>query len=386
MKIAIIGGGPAGLYFARLMKRHQPAHQIEVIEQNPFGATYGFGVTLGGPARERMKATDPEVADALAALMHFNNKQRICLDGEDVLVEYASYGGAIERLKLLGVLQKACLDLGIALHHQRRVEDLSAFAAYDLIVGADGPNSVVRGTDPAAFGTHSYSLTNPFAWYGVAKAMKPNALVFRHTKDGVFVGHYYAYKSDMSTFVAECDAKTWTQSGFDRLSDPERKSTIEAIFADHLQGEPLVENKSIWRTFKVVVNERWFSGNRVLIGDALRSAHFSIGSGTRLAMEDALALFEAFSEHGEDLAKVLPRYVEIRKPIRDLFGVATERSFNWYENVRQAMAGGDVWDFTHDFLTRTGRVDDKRLKDYAPSFYADYMRRKNADARSAAVQ
>lgn len=386
MKIAIIGGGPAGLYFARLMKRHQPNHQIEVIEQNPLGATYGFGVTLGGPARERMKATDPEVADTLAALMHFNNKQRICLDDKDVLVEYASYGGAIERLKLLEVLQKACLDLGVVLHHHRRIDDLSAFVDCDLIVGADGPNSVVRGTDSTAFGTHSYSLTNPFAWYGVAKALKPNALVFRHTGHGVFVGHYYAYKADMSTFVAECDAATWTKSGFDKMSDPERKREIEAIFADCLEGEPLVENKSIWRTFKVVVNERWFSGNRVLIGDALRSAHFSIGSGTRLAMEDALALFDAFSEHSDDLGKALPRYVEIRKPIRDLFGVATERSFNWYENVRQAMAGADVWDFTHDFLTRTGRVDDKRLKGYAPSFYADYMSRKKTSACSTVVQ
>ena len=382
MKIVVIGGGPAGLYFARLMKRRDPRHDILVIEQNPSDATYGFGVTLGGPARERMKAADPELHSRLAEVMLFNNKQRICLDNEGILVEYSASGGAIARLQLLQILQESCLALGITLQHDRRVENLDEFEGFDLIVGADGTNSVVRNSHPDRFQTRSYVLKNRFVWYGVRKRLYPNALVFRHALNGVFVAHYYGYRHDMSTFVAECDGPTWADSGFDRMSDAERKATIEKMFARELDGELLVENKSIWRTFSGVVNDSWSHRNMVLIGDALRSAHFSIGSGTRLAMEDALALFEAFGEYGEDIEAAFAQYFKVRKPVRELFGEATERSFNWYENVRAAMRT-EVWEFAHDFLTRTGRVNDERLKEYAPQFYIDYMRRRKEPAVQA---
>jgi 2-polyprenyl-6-methoxyphenol hydroxylase-like FAD-dependent oxidoreductase len=358
------------------MKKHRRDHQITVIEQNPSGATYGFGVTIGGSARERMKTADSEVHNALAALMYFNNKQRICLDNDEALIEYAAYGGAIERLQLLKVLQDACTDLGVVIEHGRRIEDLSEFEGYDLVVGADGPNSIVRGSANQAFETESYELTNRFAWFGVNKALTPNALVFRHSGENVFVAHYYAYSETKSTFVAECDGHTWLNGGFAEMSSPQRKAFIENIFADHLRGEPLVENKSVWGAFRVITNHQWYRSNRVLLGDALRRAHPTIGSGTRLAMDDALALFDAFVEHGDDLWRALPRYVEKRKPIRDLFGDATERSFNWYEKVREAMQANSAWDFAYGFITRTGRVDAKRLKEYAPGFYAGYMQYK----------
>jgi 2-polyprenyl-6-methoxyphenol hydroxylase-like FAD-dependent oxidoreductase len=372
VKITIIGGGPAGLYFARLMKRRDPQHDILVVEQNSQDATYGFGVTLGGPARARMKAADPEVHDRLAATMVFNNKQNICLDDQSVLLEYASAGGAIERLNLLRILQRCCLDVGVRLKHGDRVTSLDAYADSDLIVGADGVNSVVRSLHAEAFGTHSYYLKNHFAWYGVGRAMKPNALVFRHTDTGVFIAHYYTYMPMMSTFVAECDEVTWHDSGFESATDEQRRARIEEVFAPELAGDPLIDNKSMWRNFNVITNERWTFGNIVLLGDALRSAHFSIGSGTRLAMDDAFALAEAFTAGGDDVPGALRRYVEIRKPIRDQFGTAAERSFNWYEKIRGPMEK-PVMDFAYDFLTRTGRVDDVRLKSYAPSFFERYQ-------------
>jgi 2-polyprenyl-6-methoxyphenol hydroxylase-like FAD-dependent oxidoreductase len=371
MKIAVVGGGPGGLYFARLVKRHRPADEVVVIEQNPRDATYGFGVTLGGPARERMKRTDPEVQERLSAVMLFNDRQNIHLNGDDVLLHYASAGGAIARLELLKILQAGCEDVGVELRHDRRIATVRELDGFDLIVGADGLNSVVRGEFSEAFGTGSYFLNNKFAWYGVGRAMMPNALVFRQANGGTFVAHYYAYTPNMSTFVAECDGATWQACGLDRMSDDQRRLMMEDIFAPELSGAKLIDNKSVWRSFNVVTNAQWTYRNIALLGDALRSAHFSIGSGTRLAMDDAASLFEAVSEAGEDVASALARYVAIRRPIRDQFGSAAERSFLWYENVRAAMRA-PAMDFTYDFLTRTGRVDDARLKDYAPGFYREY--------------
>jgi 2-polyprenyl-6-methoxyphenol hydroxylase-like FAD-dependent oxidoreductase len=201
--------------------------------------------------------------------------------------------------------------------------------------------------------------------------MSPNALVFRQSHGGTFVAHYYAYTPSMSTFVAECDGPTWEACKLDRMGDDERKRLIENVFASELDGAPVIDNKSVWRSFNVVTNERWTCRNIALLGDALRTAHFSIGSGTRLAMDDATSLFEAVKEAGDDVGSVLTRYVAIRRPIRDEFGTAAERSFRWYENMRDAMAAPAV-EFAYNFLTRTGRVDDARLKDYAPGFYRQY--------------
>lgn len=373
MKIAVIGGGPAGLYFARLIKRLRKGDEVIVLEQNPHDATYGFGVTLGGSARERMRRVDEEVHDRLADVMLFNNQQIIRLDDEEVLLEYAASGGAIARLQLLNVLQQASEDVGVTLKHSVRITDLGQFADCDLVVAADGVNSAVRSKFNNEFGMHAYLLNNHFAWYGVGREMKPNALVFRHAHGGVFVAHYYAYTGSMSTFVAECDGDTWAKCGLADMTDIERRKLIEEIFAPELDGSPLIDNKSDWRQFNAVTNERWVHDNIVLLGDAQRAAHFSIGSGTWLAMDDATALFQAFEEVGDDVPAALARFVQIRKPIRDQFGSAAERSFNWYENIRQAMRV-PVMDFTYDFLTRTGRVDDVRLKDYVPAFYTDYQR------------
>lgn len=372
MKIAIVGGGPAGLFFARLMKLRRPSDDIRVFEQNPVNATYGFGVTLAGPARGRLKQADEDLHDRLAAEMWFNDEQAIVLQRKRILLKYAAKGGAIPRLALLSVLEKACADVGITTQHDTRINQTGAFDEFDLVVGADGANSAVRNANPDAYGVQSRMLNNHFIWYGVRKPLRPNALVFREHKGGYYVGHYYAYSLTMSTFVAECDVKTWHECGLDRMVDAQRKALVEEIFAEELEGELLVENKSSWRTFNVIVTDRWTHRNTVLIGDALRVAHFSIGSGTRLAMDDAQALADAFAEAGDDVPQALERYVAVRKPTRDLFTEATVRSFEWYENFRQAMDTNAVA-FTKDFLTRTGRVDEERLKEYVPGFYQQYL-------------
>ncbi|WP_372603803.1 FAD-dependent monooxygenase [Actibacterium sp.] len=378
MKIAIVGGGPAGLFLGRLIRRNDPSIEIDIFEQNPEKATYGFGVTLAGDARQRLANIDAEVIQRLSERMVFNTVQGISLQDERLLLRYANSGGAIERLQLLEVLGELCRDVGLEVQYGKRIDSEADLAEYDLVVGADGANSAVRGLWENSFRPRHRLLGNRFAWYGVNKALMPNALSFRNADGGCYIGHYYAYTADKSTFVAECDARTWTECGFDRMSDDERKARIEQIFDIELEGEKLQENKSVWRQFDAITVENWHHGKAVLIGDALRVAHFSIGSGTRLAMDDALALFEAIVEHGSDIEALKASYVERRKPTRDLFTVATVKSFEWYEDVRQHMHT-DLADFAHAFLKRTGRVDDERLKTYAPEFHYRYIARQAAE-------
>jgi 2-polyprenyl-6-methoxyphenol hydroxylase-like FAD-dependent oxidoreductase len=376
MRVAVVGGGPGGLYFARLLKRGRPQARVEVFEQNPAEATFGFGVTLGGSSLERLAQADPAVAARLADAMLFEALQMIRLDGAEAPIEYARPGGSIGRLTLLAILRAACLEVGVEVHHGVRIERSDSLVGYDLIVAADGVNSALRQEQPEAFGTSTRILTNHFAWYGVGRAMRPSALVFRRALGGRFIAHYYAYTDAMSTFVAECDDATWHVAGLATMSDGQRRGVFEQVFAPELDGAALIENRSIWRQFPVITNRCWFSGTVVLIGDALRSAHFSIGSGTRLAMEDAQVLFEACCQ-APDIAAALALFVARRGPARAQFGAAAERSFGWYERIGAAMEQ-PVLDFAYDFLTRTGRVDDQRLLSYAPKFAERYRARRQA--------
>lgn len=384
MNVAIVGAGPAGLYLARLLKVEWPDISVTVLEQSPKGATWGFGVGLGGRSRREIESTDPEVHDRISHAMLFSSRQVIHLDGQERTLNYGQTIGAIERLNLLEILLAAAQEAGVVVHHDHCVQDATELAGYDIVVGADGVNSTVRSFHKDRFGTHTRYLTNHFAWYGVAKALKPSALIFRSIDAGRLVAHYYAYREDMSTFVAEMDHESWVRGGFEDMTDDQRKAIFEDVFARELEGQPLVDNRSIWRQFPVVGNNRWYVDNIVLLGDALCSAHFSIGSGTRLAMEDATALFVAIRDCDRDMAKALPAFVERRKPMRDSFGEAAQRSFDWYENVAEKMRQ-PLDPFIFDFLTRTGRVDEKRLEDYAPDFYKMWQAYKRGNAEPQAT-
>ncbi|MGD9943294.1 MAG: FAD-dependent monooxygenase [Burkholderiaceae bacterium] len=373
MKVCVIGGGPGGLFAARLLKRSRPDAEVQVHEQNAPDATFGFGVGISMAARDRMREYDPEVYDALAQRSLFNNRQEITLNGEALLLEYPDGGGAIRRLDLLAALSEQCRAVGVQLVHGSRIDDIDAIAReFDVVIGADGANSAVRARFADEFDVQTIEHGNRFAWFGAHRALTPSGLEFIDTPDGPFVGHYYAYGESLSTFVPECDEATWEASGLAAMNDAERKRFIERLFAKRLGGAPLVENKSIWRTFRAAHANRWQHRNIVLIGDALRIAHYSLGSGTRLAMEDAMALHDALIAHEDDMPAALTAFEAARRPVRDTFGAAAERSIAWYEDMRVRMRAPLVR-FVHDFLTRTGRVSDERLASYAPGFHRVWL-------------
>jgi 2-polyprenyl-6-methoxyphenol hydroxylase-like FAD-dependent oxidoreductase len=373
MKIKIIGAGPAGLYFARLRKLYHPGDAITIHEQNPQGSTFGFGVSIAERATERYQQADPELIRRIAAASLPMPHQRFTLDAQTYLVTSTQYGAAIERQRLLDIMAGACTELGVDIRYQQRCEHIDEAAAdCDLLVGADGANSVVLSQGSARFEPRYGLLANRFAWYGLRRRLPEAGLSFRHTPAGRLVGHYYPYTEGLSTFVAEVDGATW-DSGFGALDDAGRKAVFEEAFAAELLGERLVENRSVWRQFRPVDNTRWQSGNRVLLGDALAAAHYSIGSGTRLAMDDALALHDALDATADDIPLALPRFESTRRPVRQKLMGAARRSWDWYEDIAQWMQL-PLMEFIHTFMARTGRMDAARLAQALPGFAADYAR------------
>ncbi|MDF8360616.1 FAD-dependent monooxygenase [Achromobacter anxifer] len=371
MKAAIIGGGPSGLFLAILLKRHQPDAAVTVYEQNPAGATFGFGVVMADKGLNRLRDAEPAVFDALAGAMRFSDRQVIVSNETPITVQRPGSGGAIPRIELLRILGDHARRLGVDLRYEQRIEDFQALDA-DVVVGADGINSRVRDSAEAEFDVQRHSLTNHFAWYGVEKAFPYPSLVFRKRGAGYFVAHYYPYSATMSTFVAECDHRSWQDLGMEAMSAGERQRLFEEVFAPELDGHALVSNHSSWRQFPVIRARNWFAGKRVLIGDALSSAHFSIGSGTRIAMEDAIALADALNASPGDIPRALDHYYRKRQPQKQKLIGASEASFNWYERMRDWMDAYGPQEFVFRFMTRTGRVDIGRLREQYPALVREF--------------
>ena len=378
MKIEVVGGGPAGLWFAFLLKRRRPAWAVRVHEQNPATATYGFGVVLSDAGRERVRSAAPDAFDRIAARMERWADLTIVHRDEPVPIDGNGFS-SIGRLDLLRSLHDLCREAAVPLRFEAPVESLAALCGdADLVVGADGINSHVRAALEDEFRPRTEVLGNRYAWYGTRQVFDTLTLTFRANAGGAFVAHHYRYAPDMSAFIVECDAVTWERSGLAHRDDEAARRYCEAVFAPDLGGHPLLSNRSEWLRFPVLRCERWRHGNVVLIGDALRSVHFSIGSGTRLAMEDADALAAALDESGGRVAEGLERFEATRRPVVDKLLAGAAGSWSWYERFAGRMHLS-AHEFAYDYMTRSGRVSDERLRAVAPRFA-----RRLAAARRAA--
>ncbi len=370
MKIAVVGGGPAGLYFAYLMKRQDAANEVRVYEQNLRDATFGFGVVFSDRALEFLAADDQGTYDHLMPHMEAWPDIKIVHRDEHIPIDGTGFA-AIGRLQLLMLLQERALDIGVEIAFEHAIASPDEFTEADLIVGADGVNSVLRRGHEKEFGTTVGQLDNRFVWYGTGQVFDCLTLTFRENADGVFCAHHYCYSPTMSTFLVECDAPTWGCAGFEAMDDAATRAYCETVFAPDLGGHALVSNKSVWRNFPLIWNDRWSAGNRVLMGDALRTAHFSIGLGTRLAMEDAIALHRALGEEGGAISAAFARYEEIRRPPVEKIVSAANTSARWYERMADLMPLAP-YEFAYEYMTRTGRVSDARLCEIAPDFMTRY--------------
>jgi anthraniloyl-CoA monooxygenase len=370
MKINIIGGGPAGMYFAILMKKADPAHEITVYERNGPDDTFGWGVVFSGKTLSNLRAADRESHSEITRSFEAWDNVDVVHRDTKISIHGNSFSG-IARLQLLKILQRRCEQMGIQLLFRTEVADFDSLrSSSDLLVAADGVNSTVRKQYSGHFDPTLDVRPNRYIWYGTNRLFHGLTLTFRENEAGVFAAHSYKFNKTTSTFIIECDQETWDNAGFATMSDEQTRDYLEKVFRKDLNKAPLLSNKSNWISFLLVRNFRWFFENVVLLGDALHTAHFSIGSGTKLAMEDAIALHECF----ETTAKVedaLSKFESIRKPVIEEYQAAAFESMRWFEKAREYMNLSPI-ELAYALMTRSGRVDYEDMKQRDPDFIARY--------------
>ena len=366
MRIDVIGGGPAGLYFAILMKRADATHQIQIYERNGPDDTFGWGVVFSGKTLANLRAADKvshaEITKEFAAWDNVDvvhRKQKISIHGN-------SFSG-IARLQLLKILQRRAEQLGIEIEYRKEITDIETLRNdCDLLVAADGVNSTVRQRYAEQLQPELDVRTNRYIWYGTNQLFHGLTLTFRENSAGVFAAHSYKFNTDTSTFIVECDPQTWANAGFDHMSDEETRDYLAGVFARDLHSHKLLSNNSKWINFLLVKNSHWFYENVVLIGDALHTAHFSIGSGTKLAMEDAIALAQSFRQN-TNVQDALTHFTETRRPVILDYQAAAFDSMVWFENARQYMHLSPT-ELAYMLMTRSGRVSYEDLARRDPDF------------------
>ena len=366
MKIVCLGGGPAGLYFAVLVKKANPSWRVTVIERNRYDATFGWGVVFSDKTMSGFKDADPQThASITEAFRHWDDID-VFFKGRRIRSGGHGFCG-IARIKLLQILQTRAAKLGVKLFFKTEVADPEEYASkYDLVVGADGASSVTRRRYESAFRPNIEVRKNRFIWLGSRRKLDAFTFDFRETEWGWFNLHAYRFDADWSTFIVETPEKNWLAAGIDRMEQKESIALCENIFAERLDGLPLVSNARhlrgplIWLKFQRVLCEKWFHKNVVLIGDAAHTAHFGIGSGTKLAMEDAIALARVITAHGGD-AGALEKYQEEREVEALKLQSAARNRMEWFEDVER-YAHLEPEQFTYSLLTGSQRIGHENLK------------------------
>jgi anthraniloyl-CoA monooxygenase len=368
MKVTIIGGGPGGLYFALLAKKTWPGWDITVHERNRPDDTFGFGVVFSDQTLDTFKAHDLPSYEMIRRRFAYWGDVDVVYKGRVMRSGGNGFCGC-SRVVLLQLLHQRCRELGVALQFQREVEDLAEFADSDLVVVADGMNSKIREKHKEHFRPSVDLRPNKFTWLGSTRPLDAFKYFFRETPEGIILAHCYQYEKGQSTWVIETDEATWRNFGFDRAQGDEGAAmiaTLERVFAEELAGHRLVANRSLWRNFPTIVNQTWVMGNAVLVGDAKATAHFSIGSGTKLAMEDAIALYESLkSESGVKAA--LARYDTARREEVEKTQHAANVSLAWFEHMKRYW-GMDPLQFAFGVMSRSKQITWENLELRDPQF------------------
>jgi anthraniloyl-CoA monooxygenase len=369
MKIAVIGGGPAGLYFSLLMKKQFPTYRIELHERNSADDTFGWGVVFSDKTLNYLRQEDEPTYDEITRRFETWDSVEVAYREEKLRIGGNKFSG-IARIEILHVLQKRCEELGVEMHYRSNVLNTAVFADYDLVVGADGINSEVRSDLAEYFKPDLSTRSNRYIWYGTPQIFNALTLTFRENTHGVFASHSYKFSKKLSTFIVECDEETWRTAGFETMDEDQTREYLETVFAQDLGGHALLSNNSKWINFVLVKTRHWWHGNTVLLGDSHATVHFSIGSGTKLALEDAIALFHAFKTT-DRVPDALLEFEARRRPIVDEYQEAAYESLLFFEHLRDYVHL-DPLPFAYRLMTRSKRVDHENLRKRDPQFIEAY--------------
>lgn len=366
MKISIVGGGPAGLYFAALVKGRHSDWDISVYEKNRLEDTFGFGVVFSDETLGNIEKADPETyAQIVANFAHWDDID-VHIHGE--MVRSGGHGFAgLSRKRLLKVLFSRCEDLGVNLFFEQIVNSTAELHDSDLIIAADGLNSQIRKEHEAKFQPSIDMRSNRFTWLGTTRQFPSFTFYFKENEHGLWRVHAYNYENGLSTFIIETTEAAWRASGMDKASEDDTIAYCESLFETELEGHKLVKNRSIWRQFPTVRNQHWSAGNVVLLGDAAHTAHFSIGSGTKLAMEDAIELASVL-ETNESVTGALAAYESRRRSDVESTQRAAQVSLEWFENTERIFNSLPPLQFAFSLLTRSLRITHENLRLRDPNF------------------
>ena len=384
MRVACIGGGPAGLYLGILLARSKAGHEVDVFERNAPDDTFGFGVVFSDQTLDRLQSADPESYRAITeSFAHWDDIDITTQKGEVFTSKGHGFSG-MSRKKLLEILTARALELGVRVHHHHEITDFDEVRRnYDLVMAADGVNSAVRQRYAAELQPEVSARPNRFVWLGSTFPFEAFTFWFKEDQHGLWRVHAYRYDDQHSTFILECTEATWRAAGMDRATEAETIAFAEKLFAEELRGHPLIGNRSIWRAFPVIRLGRWAFDNLVVLGDACHTAHYSIGSGTKLAMEDAISLYEHLVR-APDVRSALTAYQAERKPVVDSTQRSAQVSLEWFEETERYWRTLEPLQFAFSLLTRSLRVTHSNLRLRDPVF-VDKVDRDYADRAFAAA-
>jgi anthraniloyl-CoA monooxygenase len=359
MKITVIGGGPGGMYFSILLKKAIPDCEIDIYERNKSDDSFGFGVVFSDETLSEFLTRDPKSYELIRSKFAYWDALDVARDGEIVRISGNGFCGC-SRKTLLQLLQQRCIEEGVNLYFEQNVDDLNKYKDSDVIVACDGIGSQIRTKYSQEFGTKIELKKNRFVWLGSTKPLDAFTYFFRNTPYGMIVAHSYQYEKGMSTWIFECSDTTWKNAGFEIENEQDTIAKIAELFKEELDGHPLISNKSHWRKFPAITNDKWHFENIVLLGDAKATAHYSIGSGTKLAMECAIGLADAVIEFPYDIPQAFDKYEKTRRNRVEMIQYAASVSLDWFENMDRN-AKHDFQQFAFGCMTRSKKVTFENL-------------------------